>query len=112
MTPGRPDLGYVHEASDNDGLWTAMYIGAQAFRYVATRDEAARNVGSKSLEALLDLTRLSGYPGFPARAIINRGESVTGYDPNETVRVPGETENMLEPVTTRERIFPAWPPTF
>jgi hypothetical protein len=28
--------------SDNDGLWTAMYLGAEAYRYVVTHDPAAR----------------------------------------------------------------------
>src|SRR5437763_610506 len=28
-TPGDPEGGFTHEASDNDGLWTAMYIGAE-----------------------------------------------------------------------------------
>src|SRR5207237_7928139 len=48
----------------------------------------------KSMDALLDLTRLSGYPGFPARAIITKGEKVVGYDPDETVRVAGETDKI------------------
>src|SRR5690606_4763035 len=29
------------EDSDNDGLWTSMYMGAEVFRYAATRSEDA-----------------------------------------------------------------------
>jgi hypothetical protein len=93
-TPGRPEDGFVHHASDNDGLWTAIYVAAEAFRYAATKDPAAAEAGRKSLNALLDLVRLSGYPGYPARAIIRKGEVVDGYDPAETVRVPGETDKI------------------
>lgn len=92
--PGNPNGGFVHEASDNDGLWTAIYIGAESFRYAVTKDPKARELARKSLNALLDLTRLSGYPGFPARAMMRKGEEVYGYNPEETVRVEGETEKI------------------
>lgn len=92
--PGDPSRGVVHEASDNDGLWTAAYVGAQSFRWAATRDPAARAAARKSMMAMLDLVRYSGFPGFPARAVIRRGEEVDGYDPEETVRVPGETDKI------------------
>lgn len=90
--PGALDRGFIHEASDNDGLWTGMYSAAEAFRYAVTGDEEARALSMGSMAALLDLVRLSGYPGFPARAIIQDSETVDGYDPGETVRVEGETD--------------------
>jgi hypothetical protein len=46
------------------------------------------------MNTILDLVRLSGYPGFPARAMINKGEIVNGYDPDETVRIDGETDKI------------------
>lgn len=92
--PGRPEAGFVHDASDNDGLWTAIYVAAEAFRFAATKDEEAARFGRTSMNALLDLVRLSGYPGFPARAIIRKGETVDGYDPGETVRVVGESDKI------------------
>lgn len=91
---GKPEMGHIPEASDNDGLWTAIYVAAESFRYAATREPEARARAVRGMNALLDLVRLSGYPGFPARAIIRKGETVTGYDPNETVRVPGETDKI------------------
>lgn len=91
-TPGDPSGGFVPEASDNDGLWTAIYVAAESFRYAVTREPEARAAAKKSMEAMLDLVRLSGYPGFPARALIRKGEVVTGYGPNETVRIEGEKD--------------------
>src|SRR5205814_1503173 len=82
------------DVCSSDLLWTALYIAAESFRYGATKDPEARRLAKKSMDALLDLTKLSGVPGYPARAIINKGEKVYGYDPNETVRVPGETDKI------------------
>lgn len=100
--PGDPSGGVVYEASDNDGLWTAIYVGAQAFRYGATKDPAARAAARKSMLAMLDLIRYTGVPGFPARAVIDRsqekiGRDVEGYNAEETVRIPGETDKIWFP---------------
>lgn len=65
---------YEHEASDNDGLWTALYAAAQCFRYATTRDPQARELARQSMRAILDLERLTGIPGFPARALVRKGE--------------------------------------
>jgi hypothetical protein len=92
--PGDPSAGVIHEASDNDGLWTAVYVGAEAFRYAATRDPEARRLAKKSMDAMLDLVKYTGVPGYPARAIFRKGEEVDGYSPDETVRVPGEKEKI------------------
>ncbi len=100
-TPGKPEAGVVFEASDNDGLWTALYVAAQSFRYAATQEPAAREQAKRSMHAMLDLVRYSGIPGYPARAVVTRGElargEADGYDANETVRVPGETEKIWYP---------------
>jgi len=60
--------------SDNDGLWTAIYVTAECFRFAVTHSpEALRNARS-SLGALRRLESISGVPGFPARALIYRGD--------------------------------------
>src|SRR5207253_7491691 len=76
--PGEPEAGVIYEASDNDGLWTALYVAAQSFRYAATKDPAARAAAKKSMRAMLDLVRYTGVPGFPARAIVPRQEVERG----------------------------------
>ena len=65
---------YEIEASDNDGLWTAVYAAAECFRYAVTKEPEARALAQKSMRAILDLERLTGIPGFPARAVIRKGE--------------------------------------
>lgn len=68
--PGRLDAGHDQHSDDNDGLWTAMYVGAEAFRYGATGDEEARRNAWESLRALMFLEEVTGIPGFAARSIV------------------------------------------
>lgn len=74
---------YVHHASDNDGLWTALYVMVESFRYAVTRDPQARALAGKSMDALLDLVEVTGIPGFMARAVKRSDEEVVGYSPDE-----------------------------
>lgn len=60
--------------SDNDGLWTALYVAAESFRYGATRSPEALDNARQSLAALERLESITGIPGFPARAIRRREE--------------------------------------
>lgn len=60
--------------NDNDGLWTAMYIGAQAFRFAATQSPEARVRARRSMEAVMRLESITGIPGFPARSYMRRGD--------------------------------------
>lgn len=61
------------EDSDNDGLWTSMYLAGQAFRYKVTGDEEALQNVRESLDALERLYIITGIPGFPARSFERRG---------------------------------------
>lgn len=91
--PGEPEKGVILDASDNDGLWTAMYVGAESLRYAATKDPKAKERAKRGMDALLELERLTGIPGYPARSYVTDEElkaGVLGFDANETVRVPGE----------------------
>jgi hypothetical protein len=92
--PGDASKGFLHEASDNDGLWTAIYVAAECYRYAATKSPEARQNAKKSLQAMLDLVRYSGVPNYPARALLKKGEEAVGYNAEETVRIPGETEKI------------------
>ncbi|HEV2494530.1 MAG TPA: hypothetical protein VG204_15820 [Terriglobia bacterium] len=65
---------YRMTPSDNDGLWTAIYVAAECFRYAVSHSpEALANVRA-SLAALEQLEATTGIPGFPARALIHRGD--------------------------------------
>ncbi|HEX6971240.1 MAG TPA: hypothetical protein VF234_03400, partial [Limnochordia bacterium] len=59
--------------SDNDGLWTAMYLAAQAYRWAATGAPEARRQASRAFSALERLESITTVPGFPTKAIVPKG---------------------------------------
>jgi len=64
--------GYLSD-SDNDGLWTSMYLGSQIFRYAVTgSDEALQNCIS-SLDAMERLYTINPVEGFPSRSFERSG---------------------------------------
>jgi hypothetical protein len=67
-------------SSDNDGLWTAMYVAAECFRYRVTGEADARTNARRGMDALLRLEAITGIPGFPARSFIKVGEEVQPAD--------------------------------
>ena len=67
---------YMYRASDNDGLWTSLYVAAQSFRYAATGQPDAKKLARRSMEAIIHLESVTPIDGFPARAIIQKGEPV------------------------------------
>lgn len=60
--------------SNNDGLWTGIYLAAESFRYAVTRSEEAKANAIRSFEAMERLEKVTGIPGFPARSIIKPGD--------------------------------------
>jgi hypothetical protein len=76
MKNGDPSSGSL-EDSDNDGLWTSMYLGAEVFRYASTKSaEALENV-RESLDAMERLYTITNIQGFPARSFERRGYEVS-----------------------------------
>jgi len=67
-------------SSDNDGLWTQMYIAAEAYRYKVTGESDARANAKQGFEAMLRLEEITGIPGFHARSFIKIGEDVQPSD--------------------------------
>lgn len=61
-------------STDNDGLWTAMYVAAECFRYAVTHEAEARENARHGMEAILRLESITGIPGFPARSFIKVGD--------------------------------------
>lgn len=68
--PGQPEAGYTQPDNDNDGLWTALYVAAEAFRFGATGAEDARRNAWQSLQTLMELEAITGIPGFAARSFV------------------------------------------
>jgi len=62
------------EDSDNDGLWTSMYLAGETFRYAVTKsDDALQNI-RESLDAMERLYTINSLnSGFPSRSFERRG---------------------------------------
>lgn len=58
---------------DNDGLWTSLYLGSQAFRYATTGEEIARRYVWESFESFERLLTVNPLKGFPSRTFERRG---------------------------------------
>ena len=72
MEHGNFDTGRLDD-SDNDGLWTSMYLGGQVFRYaVEPSEEALENI-RESLAAMERLYTINPVPGFPSRSFARSG---------------------------------------
>lgn len=69
---GNPSTGYLVD-SDNDGLWTAMYLGAEAFRFAVTGEAEALANCDESLAAMERLYDINPVPGFPSRSFERHG---------------------------------------
>jgi hypothetical protein len=54
---------------DNDGLWTAIYVGAKSFEYGATKDPEAKRIAKQHFDFLHRLQTINGIPGFVARSL-------------------------------------------
>ncbi len=86
-------------SSDNDGLWTAMYVAAECFRYKVTGASDARENARVGMQAILRLEELTGMPGFPARSFIKVGVDVQPGDgewhdtPDKLWRWKGDTSS-------------------
>ncbi len=72
MKDGNLGTGFM-EDSDNDGLWTAMYLGGQAFRYAVTKSPEALENCRESLDAMERLYSVNPVKGFPARSFERKG---------------------------------------
>ncbi|MEX2513916.1 MAG: hypothetical protein WD398_13505 [Cyclobacteriaceae bacterium] len=72
MDFGNVDTGRLGD-SDNDGLWTSMYLAGEVFRYAVTGErEALQNV-KESLDAMERLYTINPIPGFPSRSFSRSG---------------------------------------
>jgi len=86
-------------SSDNDGLWTAMYVAAECFRYKVTGASDARENARVGMQALMRMEEITGIPGFPARSFIKVGVDVQPGDgewhdtPDKVWRWKGDTSS-------------------
>ncbi|EPR65892.1 hypothetical protein [Cyclobacterium qasimii] len=81
MEKGNMDTGRLAD-SDNDGLWTSMYLGGEAFRYAATGSADALQNVKESLDALERLYTINPVKGFPSRSFFRSGYIEKLADPD------------------------------
>ena len=63
--------------TDNDGLWTSFYLGAQAFRYAATKHTVAKRHAWESFAAYERLLSINPLTGFPSRTFERKSYKVS-----------------------------------
>lgn len=90
--------------NDNDGLWTAMYLGAEAYRYAVTGDPDARAKAERSLKALIRLETIDHVPGFFARSIRTRGEPSFGTRGGEWHRLANDDTEWKGDTSSDEQV--------
>jgi len=75
LSYGKPgDLSTAQAVdNDNDGLWTTLYLGSQAFRYATTGEEVAKRYAWESFEAFERLLTVNPLKGFPSRTFERKG---------------------------------------
>jgi hypothetical protein len=54
---------------ESDGLWTSLYVAAEAFRFAATGNESARQLAWQAFEGLELLNNVTGIRGLIARSV-------------------------------------------
>ncbi len=114
MKNGDPSTGSL-EDSDNDGLWTSMYLGAEVFRYASTKSaEALENV-KESLDAMERLYTITNIQGFPARSFERRGYEVSDVhkpapaaNPGLKQEYPGNASVQSPDEIWRNAAHPEW----
>jgi hypothetical protein len=84
---GDLSTGYLAD-SDNDGLWTSMYLAGEVFRYAVTKDKDALQNCRESLDAMERLYTINPVPGFPARSFERAGYIAKLSDPERWQHSP------------------------
>lgn len=103
MERGNLATGYMSD-SDNDGLWTSMYLGGEIFRYAVTKDSAALQNCRESLDAMERLYTVNPVPGFPSRSFERSGHIKNLSDPERWQHSP-EKEWDWKSTTSSDEII-------
>ena len=72
MEKGNIGTGYLAD-SDNDGLWTSMYLGGEVYRYAVTKDPEALQNCREAFDAMERLYSVNPVKGFPSRSYERSG---------------------------------------
>ncbi|MER0438638.1 hypothetical protein [Emticicia sp. W12TSBA100-4] len=103
MEKGNLSTGYLAD-SDNDGLWTSMYLGAEIFRYVVTKDADALQNCRESLDAMERLYSINPIAGFPSRSFERSGFIQQLADPDRWQHSPDKEWDWKATTSSDEAI--------
>ncbi|HEY5510306.1 MAG TPA: hypothetical protein VIK10_04680 [Prolixibacteraceae bacterium] len=87
MEKGNLSSGRLSD-SDNDGLWTSMYLAGEVFRYAVTKSEDALQNCRESMDAMERLYSINGLKGFPSRSFERSGWMKHLSDPDRWKNSP------------------------
>jgi hypothetical protein len=100
-SPGDLSTGTLCD-NDNDGLWTAMYLAGELFRYSATGSQDALQNCYESFEAMERLSTVDPIEGFPSRSFERAGYQVSdksrwqpAKDPNWTWKATTSSDEIV-----------------
>ncbi|MCP4262196.1 MAG: hypothetical protein GY774_32540 [Planctomycetes bacterium] len=66
--------------TDNDGLWTSMYLAGELFRYDVTKSQDALQNCYEAFDAMERLTYINPLEGFPSRTFERTGYKIADKD--------------------------------
>jgi hypothetical protein len=103
MEKGNLSTGYLAD-SDNDGLWTSMYLGGEIFRYVVTKEADALQNCRESLDAMERLFSVNQIAGFPSRSFERSGFIKQLADPERWQHSPDKEWDWKSTTSSDEAI--------
>lgn len=99
--PGDLSTGTLVD-SDNDGLWTSMYLAGELFRYAVTKSDDALQNCYESFEAMERLSQINHIKGFPSRSFERAGYHLSdksrwqpAEDPNWTWKATTSSDEIV-----------------
>ena len=88
--------------SDNDGLWTSMYLAGELFRYAVTKSDDALQNCYESFDAMERLSHINHIEGFPSRSFERAGYHLSDKsrwqpagDPNWTWKATTSSDEIV-----------------
>jgi hypothetical protein len=99
--PGDLSTGTLVD-SDNDGLWTSMYLAGELFRYAVTKSDDVLQNCYESFEAMERLSQINHIEGFPSRSFERAGYHLSdksrwqpAEDPNWTWKATTSSDEIV-----------------
>jgi len=99
--PGDLSTGTLFD-SDNDGLWTAMYLAGELYRYAVTKSRGALQNCYESFEAMERLSHVNHMKGHPSRSFERAGYQLSdksrwqpAADPNWTWKATTSSDEIV-----------------